>query len=56
MLYEKPHPKDKRSFVLALTKEAKDLIPLLEEASDRVMKRSLSKLTQEQCSTFSKHT
>ncbi|WP_158702734.1 MarR family winged helix-turn-helix transcriptional regulator [Paenibacillus faecalis] len=52
MVYKQPHPQDKRSFILSLTKEAKQRIPLLEEASERVMIRSLSNLSPEEYTQF----
>ncbi|MFW5434616.1 MarR family winged helix-turn-helix transcriptional regulator [Paenibacillus apiarius] len=52
MIRKQSHPQDKRSFILSLTKEAKQLIPLLEEASERVMIRSLSDFSPEEYTQF----
>jgi len=52
MIRKQSHPQDKRSFILLLTNEAKQLIPLLEDASERVMIRSLSDLSPEEYTQF----
>lgn len=52
MIRKQSHPQDKRSFILSLTKEAKQLIPLLEEASERVMIRTLTDFSPEEYIQF----
>ncbi|MHA0857266.1 MarR family winged helix-turn-helix transcriptional regulator [Paenibacillus sp. CMAA1364] len=52
MIFKQHHPQDKRSFTLNLTIEAKNLIPLLEEASERVVQRALVNFSQEQSDQF----
>lgn len=52
MISKEPHPKDKRAFVLFLTPKAKELIPILESVSDRVIDKSLINFTTEEKEIF----
>lgn len=52
MIGKERHPNDKRAFVLFLTRKAKELIPILESVSDRVIEKSLINFTAEEKKVF----
>lgn len=47
-----PNPKDGRSFILKLTKESKDKLPILEKISDLVVAEAIEGLKDEEIEVF----
>ncbi len=52
MLRKEQHPNDKRAFILFLTPKAKEMIPILESISDRVIEDSLINFTAKEKEIF----
>lgn len=52
MIRKERHPSDKRSSILFLTQEAKELIPILEEVSNSVIEESLKDFSDEEKKVF----